>query len=369
MIFEVHHRGRGAERAGELILPHGRVSTPAFMPVGTQSTVKAMTHRRVEELGYRLILANTYHLYLRPGRETFDRVGGLHEFTGWRHNFLTDSGGFQVYSLATLSKVRPEGVAFQSHIDGSRHFFTPETVIDFQASLRSDVAMPLDVCTPAGIPYRKAREAMERTHEWLARSLARRRELEGWQGKVFGIVQGNFFRELRLESAQRVLELQPDGVAVGGLSVGESSAQFEETLGWIASLLPEDRPRYVMGIGTPDLIFAAVGLGIDMFDCVYPTRVARNGSALTPDGLLDLTKASFRDDDAPIQEDCPCLTCASYSRAYVRHLFRSREILGPMLLTEHNLTFMKTLMDRMRASIAENSFDRFKADFLARYRT
>lgn len=367
-MIDILSTGDAQSRHGILNLPHGPIQTPVFMPVGTLGTVKAMTHDRVSELGYRLILANTYHLYLRPGKQTFERVGGLHGFTPWAHNYLTDSGGYQVFSLSALSKIKTDGVAFQSHIDGSRHFFSPELVLEFQASMQTDIAMPLDVCTPPGIPYKKAKQAMELTHEWLKRTLEKRKEYPSWQGKVFGIVQGNFFKDLRKESLERIVDLNPDGIAIGGLSVGETKDQFEEALSWISSGLPSSKPRYVMGIGTPDLIFIAVENGIDMFDCVYPTRVARNGSAMTPDGLLDLTKSMFKEDDRPIQEGCRCLACRSYSRAYLRHLFRSKEILGPILVTDHNLTFMSNLMNQIRTSIRMNNFLDYKKSFLERYR-
>ena len=366
-MIEIHHQGDVEARVGELRLPHGVVETPVFIPVGTQSTIKAMTHERVSQLGYRLILSNTYHLYLRPGREAFERIGGLHRFTSWKHNFLTDSGGYQVFSLSQLSKVKPDGVAFQSHIDGSKHFFTPESVVDFQACLKSDIAMPLDVCTPSGITYQQAKDAMNLTHQWLKKSFQQKVIHEDWQGKLFGIVQGNFFQDLRNDSLQQVLELNPDGVAIGGLSVGESKQQFEETLGWISNSLPKDKPRYVMGIGTPDLILIAVEHGIDMFDCVYPTRVARNGCVMTPRGLLDLTKASFKDDDQPIQEGCTCTACSQYTRSYIRHLFRAKEILGPMLTTEHNLVFMMNLMRDIKNAIRQNRFLEFKKSFQESY--
>lgn len=352
-------------RVGTLELPHGMVETPVFMPVGSQGTVKALPHQRVSDLGYRLLLANTYHLYLREGIETFHRVGGLHRWTAWPHNYLTDSGGYQVFSLSRLSRVRENGVEFRSHIDGSRHLLTPELVIDLQAAFGSDVAMPLDVCTPVGTNRRKAEEAVRLTRDWLNRSIRRRAQYPQWSGKLFGIVQGNFFQDLRLRSLEDVLESQPDGIAIGGLSVGEERERFEEVLSWLSPLFPPDKPRYVMGIGTPDLIFLAVAYGVDMFDCVFPTRVARNGSAMTAQGLLDLTHARFREDDGPVEEDCPCTACQRYSRSFLRHLFKSREILGPILLTEHNLVFMRRLLGRLREAILQGRFEAMRQEWSA----
>lgn len=355
-------------RRGVISLPHGPVDTPTFMPVGTNGTVKAILFKALENMGYRLILGNTYHLYLRPGTEIVQPAGGLHGFTGWEHNFLTDSGGFQVFSLSQLRKITPEGVRFQSHIDGSRHLFTPESVSEVQEIFRSDIQMVLDVCTPPGIEHREAKEALETTSAWAGRALERwKRRDPSYQGKIFGIVQGNFFKDLRKRSAEEICSLDFPGIAIGGLSVGEEKEVFKEYLFYTAQFLPKEKPRYVMGIGTPDYMLEAVEAGIDIFDCVYPTRVARNSTVFTKEGLIALKNERFKKDFSPIDEDCRCPVCRQFSRAYIRHLFKTREILGPMLATEHNLHFMYKLMEETRSSIETGTFRSFKADFLDRY--
>lgn len=364
-MIEIHHQD-GKARTGLLHLPKGPVETPAFMPVGTAGTVKAVHHDTVAAMGYRLILGNTYHLFLRPGTEVLQSAGGLHKFSHWNHNILTDSGGFQVFSLAPFRKITEEGVKFRSHIDGAYHLLTPERVVEIQEVIGSDILMPLDVCTSPDIPYKKAKEALEITTRWLGRTVKRWQDRkQGWDGRLFGIIQGNFFADLRRRSAEEILALDTPGIAIGGLSVGESRAQFEEFLGVVAEMLPEHKPRYVMGIGTPDLILSAVDAGIDIFDCVYPTRVARNGAALTKSGLISLKKQTFEKDMGPLEEGCTCQACRNYSRAYLRHLFKAGEILGPMLATEHNLMFMYRFMEDLRASIREGRFQKFKQDFLA----
>lgn len=355
-----------APRLGVLQLDHGVVETPVFMPVGTAASVKAIRHERLEDLGYRLILGNTYHLYLRPGTEVIGDLGGLHRFSTWRHNILTDSGGYQVFSLSPFRKITDDGVRFRSHIDGSYHELTPESVVDIQALFGSDIQMVLDVCTPYGCDRAEAVEAVERTTRWAARALERWKELEN-PGVAFGIVQGNFFADLRRRSAEALGELEFPGYAIGGLSVGEPGEVFDEMLAQTAPLLPTDRPRYLMGVGTPDYVLAAVANGIDMFDCVYPTRVARNGSVMTRGGILPLKKERFRFDERPIEEDCPCSACGRYSRAYLRHLFRSGELLGPMLATEHNLAFMARLTREVRQAIRDRRFEAYRSEFLLRY--
>ncbi len=359
-----------AARVGLLELPHGKVETPVFMPVGTAGTVKAVHHETVEEMGYNLILGNTYHLYLRPGMEVMESYGGLHNFSNWSHNILTDSGGFQVFSLSGLRKIREEGVRFQSHIDGSRHLFTPEKVVEIQRTIGSDIQMVLDVCTPPEITHRKAKEAMEITHRWAKRAKERWLQVreEGYQGNLFGIVQGNFFQDLRKESALAIAELDFPGIAIGGLSVGESPEVFQEFLHYTAELVPRDKPRYVMGIGTPEYILEAIAQGIDMFDCVFATRTARNGALFTSRGMVSMKKAKHALDHGPIEEGCPCRACREYSRGYMRHLYKAGEILGPMLGSEHNLYFLHKLVADARQAIKDGVYPQFAVEFLDRYR-
>ena len=355
-------------RLGILSLPHGEVETPAFMPVGTNGTVKGIYHDTIRKIGYRLILANTYHLYLRPGTEVLEDFGGLHGFSAWDGNILTDSGGFQVFSLSGLRKVRESGVTFQSHIDGSKHIFTPEKVVDIQSIIGSDIAMVLDVCTPPGIEHRNAEEAWRVTKLWAERSIEERNRLgEKFRGNLFGIVQGNFYKDLRKESALTISDMDFPGVAIGGLSVGEEKNVFEDMLAHTAEYVTEEKPRYVMGIGSPDYILAAVENGIDLFDCVLATRMARNGGLFTDDGVIVLKKAQYRFDHGPVQEGCGCTLCREYSRAYMHHLIKCNEMLGGMLATEHNLQYLYDLMIRIRKAIAEDRFAEFKRDYLRRF--
>lgn len=369
MLFRKTAGGSSGARTGELLLPHGSVETPVFMPVGTAATVKAINHDRLAELGYRLILGNTYHLYLRPGCDVIRSLGGLHGFTSWRQNILTDSGGFQVFSLANLRTITDDGVVFRSHLDGSRHLFTPEHVVDAQVDFNSDVQMALDVCTPYGVTYADALSALERTSAWARRAGAhwsRRRE-DGYQGVLFGIVQGNFYPDLRRRSVDEIASLELPGIAIGGLSVGEPPQLFRTILSETSRFLPSDRPRYLMGIGTPDYIFDAVSAGIDMFDCVFPTRIARNGTVLTPDGRVVLRHEAQRLDDGPIHAECGCATCRRYSRAFLRHLFKSGEMLGPMLATEHNLYYIAGLLSGIREAIRAGTYDAYRETVLGRY--
>jgi queuine tRNA-ribosyltransferase len=364
-------------RTGMLALRHGTVFTPCFMPVGTNATVKAMRNRDLEEIGVNMILGNTYHLYLRPGQEVIGKAGGLHGFMGWRHNILTDSGGYQVFSLSSFRKVEDEGVSFRSHIDGSAHTLTPEGVVDIQTTLGSDVMMPLDECTAPGIPLGDAKEATRRTTAWLRRSKERWGERTASQrheglgpagpGQLFGIMQGNFHKELRKESAGEIVELDLPGYAIGGLSVGEEFPVFQDLLHYSAELLPEVKPKYLMGIGTPQYILEAVEAGIDLFDCVFPTRTARNALVFTPDGPLSLRNEKYRLDFGPVDAECTCETCRNHSRAYLRHLFKAREIEAAVLATGHNLAFIQNLVKGIRASIARGKFMEFKQGFLARY--
>lgn len=366
--FEVIKKDENSKaRNGILTLPHGKVLTPTFMPVGTNATVKAIYHDKLKEIGYNLILANTYHLYLRPGMEVMKDFGGIHNFSSWDGNVLTDSGGFQVFSLSALRKIDEKGVSFQSHIDGSRHIFTPEKVIQTEHIIGSDIAMCLDVCTPPQIDYRAAKEAMRITHSWARRSLEELSRIDDFRGNVFGIVQGNFYEDLRKESALTISEMDFPGIAIGGLSVGEEKSVFRDFLAHTASYVTLSKPRYVMGIGSPDYIFEAVENGIDLFDCVLATRMARNGTAFSDDGPVVLKKAIHKFDHGPLDENCNCSACRKYSRAYLHHLVKCNEMLGGMLITEHNLTYLFNLMTRIRESIDKGNFLEFKRSYIERY--
>ncbi|MGM0578972.1 MAG: tRNA guanosine(34) transglycosylase Tgt [Myxococcota bacterium] len=352
----------GRARRGRLHTAHGSVETPVFMPVGTAGTVKGMTPVQLRDLGAEIILGNTYHLYLRPGMDVIEKLGGLHRMMGWDGPILTDSGGFQVFSMRDISKVGEDGVTFRSHLDGSKHLLSPEKAIGIQETLGSDVVMAFDQCPPAGAEPRAVREAVERTTRWARRCVdARRRE----DNALFGIVQGGLDRDLRRKSADDLLALPFEGYAIGGLSVGESREETWAALEWTAEMLPSEQPRYLMGVGTPEDLVMAVRHGVDMFDCVLPTRNARTGRMLVPDGYMNIRNARFRLDDRPIVEGCTCYTCRNFSRAYVRHLDRSREILGSVLATLHNLHFLLDLMRDVRARIEEGTFQSWSDEFLA----
>ncbi|HVO37912.1 MAG TPA: tRNA guanosine(34) transglycosylase Tgt [Spirochaetia bacterium] len=368
MSFTVSRTDPGCRaRTGSLALNHGTVVTPCFMPVGTNATVKAMQNRDLEDIGVNLILGNTYHLYLRPGRDVIGKAGGLHSFMGWRHNILTDSGGYQVFSLSAFRKVEDDGVLFKSHIDGSSHHLTPEDVLDIQTVLGSDVMMPLDECTSPGIDRAQAAEAVRRTTAWLGKTSRRWRDTRGpMTGQLFGIMQGNFYADLRVQSAEQIVEMDLPGYAIGGLSVGEEFPVFRDFLHSSASLLPDAKPKYLMGIGTPRYILEAVEAGIDLFDCVFPTRTARNAQVFTREGPLALRNEKYKLDFRPIDEECGCRTCRHHTRAYLRHLFKAREIQAAVLATCHNLAFLQGLVMSIRESIAKGDFLRFKADFLSR---
>lgn len=334
------------------------------MPVGTQATVKSMTPGELAQIGYRLILGNTYHLHLRPGEGLIARAGGLHRFEGWDGALLTDSGGFQVFSLSGLRRLDDDGVEFQSHIDGSRHRFTPETVMQIQRDLGADIVMALDECAPFPCDHDSAREAMERTHRWAVRCVDDyekhgRTATGSWDQALFPIVQGATYRDLREESATFLSALGMPGYAIGGLAVGEDRETRNACITWAAALLPSAKPRYLMGVGTPRDILDAVARGIDLFDCVLPTRNARNAQVLTRSGPLNLRNARFTDDFSPIDEGCACEVCRRHSRAYIRHLFQAREILGPRLATYHNLYFYWTLMREIREAIREDRFTEY----------
>ena len=369
MSFRIHFQDtQSAARAASVALPHGTVNTPAFMPVGTNASVKAVWPRDLVDLGFRMVLANSYHLYLRPGADTVAGHGGLHRFMAWTGNLLTDSGGFQIFSLASLRTVDEDGVSFRSHLDGSRHRLTPESVVDVQTELGSDVIMPLDVCSAADVDRSGAEQAAEITARWAARAAAR------WRGgstptdrELWGIVQGGLFPDLRTRSAAQIRDLDLPGTALGGLSIGESPARFEATVAHTAPLLAPERPRYLMGVGSPDLILCGVEHGVDLFDSVYPTRVARNALALTRSGTLSLRTGSGSLRDEPLDSECACAVCAAHSRAYLRHLFKAREIMAAVLTTYHNLAFMAALMEATREAIASGGFAAFKRTFLDGY--
>ncbi len=368
MTFSVSGQDPGCRaRTGLLALHHGTVQTPCFMPVGTNATVKAVRNRDLEAIGVNLILGNTYHLYLRPGRDVITEAGGLHAFMGWHHNILTDSGGYQVFSLSSYRKIEDEGVYFRSHIDGSGHRLTPEDVLDIQLELGSDVMMPLDECTPPGIGREEALAAVERTTAWLCRTNRRWTDHRGpMTGLLFGIMQGNFYKDLRIRSAAAMAALDLPGYAIGGLSVGEEFPVFQELLHHSASLLPDEKPRYLMGIGTPQYILEAVEAGIDLFDCVFPTRTARNAQVFSAEGPLSLRNEKYKTDFRPIDDECDCETCRNHTRAYLRHLFKAREIQAAVLATSHNLAWLTRFVRAVRDAVARGEFLKFKAEFLSR---
>lgn len=361
-----------AARTGLLKLPRGAIETPVFMPVGTRGTVKAMTSDELASIGYRLILANTFHLELRPGSEPIERLGGLHRFMNWPHALLTDSGGYQVFSLAAMRKITEEGAEFRSPYDGALCRLTPESVIDSQHRLGSDVIMALDECLEYGAERGRVKEAAERTVRWLERcEISHRRGFEqregGLESHLFGIVQGGFSRELRRWSARRTAEIDLPGYAIGGLSVGEPEPEMMEMLEVSLEPLPRERPRYAMGIGLPLNLIDMVARGVDMFDCVVPTRNARNGRVYTFEGIVILKNAEHRESDRPIEESCPCEACRGYSRAYLRHLYMNNEILAARLSTLHNLTFFWRLMERIRAAIPEGGLASLRGELQAAY--
>lgn len=369
-IFNILHKNKNSKaRTGVLSLPHGTVQTPVFMPVGTNATVKAITKDDLEEIGFEIILANTYHLYLRPGPDLIKEAGGLHGFSKWNRNFLTDSGGFQVFSLSKLRKISDEGARFQSNIDGSYHMFTPENVVETQAKFNSDIQMQLDVCSGWGVDRNEAVEALRITSDWLLRAKKAWEEQQGkgYKGILFPIVQGNFFEDLRKQSAEFVASLDFPGIAIGGLSVGEPKEEYSKFLSYTVSCLPEDKPKYVMGIGTPDYILDAIANGIDMFDCVLPTRNARNGSYFTHDGMLSIKQERFIHDFGPIDKECNCKVCKNYSRSYLRHIFKSQEILSSMLASYHNLYFLHNLVKEAREAINNDRFEEYREVFLKRF--
>ncbi len=355
----------GPARLGRLETPHGPLETPVFAPVGTQATVKAMRPRDLRELGASLVLANTYHLYLRPGDELIRDLGGLHRFMAWDGPILTDSGGFQVFSLSDTRRIDADGVTFKSHLDGSTHRFTPEKSIAIQENLGADIIMMFDECPPPN-EYDYVRQSLDRTHAWAERCLAAKTRPEQ---ALFGIVQGGVFQDLREASAAFLVGLDLPGYAVGGLAVGETKAEMHAVLEWLQPLLPAEKPRYLMGVGAPEDLVNGVLRGIDIFDCVLPTRIARNGAALVLGGRINLRNAQYAADSSPLDPACDCTTCAHFSRAYLRHLVKADEILAHILLTTHNLHFLLRLMDDLRKAIREGTVVAFANKFLANYHT
>ena len=353
-------------RIGRFTTPHGVIETPVFMPVGTKATVKSLSPEEVKEAGSQIILSNTYHLYLRPGHELVKKAGGLHKFMNWDRPILTDSGGFQVFSLSALGKISDEGVYFNSFIDGSKHFMTPEKSIEIQRALGSDIMMAFDQCTPGGVSYEKSATAMERTLRWLERSA---KAAEGAENQIlFPIIQGNMFEDLRIESAKRTVPYAKCGIAIGGLSVGEPKDVMYRMLDTIRPYYPENMPRYLMGVGSADCIVEGVCRGVDMFDCVLPTRIARNGTAMTMHGDITIRNAAYKEDFGPIEEGCDCYCCRNYTRAYVRHLINCDEILGGRLLSVHNIRFLHRLVNKIKEAIMQDRLLDFRDEFIAGYK-
>lgn len=361
LTYELLHTCRqSGARLGVVHTPHGDVQTPVYMPVGTQAAVKAMTSREMKEIGSDILLANTYHLHLRPGEDIIARAGGLHGFMAWDRPLLTDSGGFQVFSLANLNKITEEGVSFRSHLDGSPLFMGPESAMEIQEKLGADIIMAFDVCTPYPAEENKARADMERTHRWAIRCKEAHRRPDQ---ALFGIVQGAFFPALREESAKALAGMDFPGYGIGGLSVGEPKEMMYRMLDVTLPHLPENKPRYLMGVGTPDCLLEGVLRGVDMFDCVLATRIARNGTVLTGEGRLVVRNAAYKDDLRPIEEGCDCEACVDYSRAYVRHLIKAGEITGARLCSIHNLRYLTRLMEGAREAIKEDRYLDYMKDF------
>jgi len=364
MQFRLIHEDISTKaRAGIISSPHGRFETPVFIPVGTQGTVKALSSEELKEIGVGVVLCNTYHLYLRPGHVLIQKMGGLHRFMSWEGSLLTDSGGYQIFSISSLQKSQPEGIKFKSHIDGSQHFLTPEDVLKIQASLGSDLRMVLDECTSYPVSHRQAEDSLKRTLDWARRSKCARPK----EGGILAIVQGSTFKNLRKRAAQEVVDMDFDGYALGGLSVGEPIPLRWEIVDLTNDILPPDKPRYLMGVGTPQELLEGISLGVDMFDCALPTRIARNGSIFTSEGRLNLRSAQYKEDSGPLDPDCICQACQNYSRSYIRHLVWAREILGMRLTSYHNLYFLARLMEKARRAIRRDKFRQFKGEFLGGY--
>ncbi len=363
--FEVIHKDtKTSARVGKLITSNGTIDTPVFMPVGTQGTIKTMSSEELQEIGIQIVLVNAYHLSLRPGSEVVEKAGGLHKFMHWQRPLLTDSGGYQVFSLAKLRQISEDGVEFQSHFDGSRHFFSPEDVIKSQEHFGADIIMPLDECTPYPCSYEYARSSMKLTCLWAEKSKAVH---ENGEQALFGIVQGNFYHDLRKVCCETLVKLNFSGYALGGLSVGEDRAMRQEIVEKTIPFLPEDKPRYLMGVGEPEDIFLSVEAGVDMFDCVLPTRNARNGCIFTHNGRISIKSGRYKDEFVPLDDKCDCYVCRNYTRAYLHHLLRCNEILGLRLNTWHNLHFYNSLMEEIRENILQDTFAEYKERFLSKY--
>lgn len=348
-------------RIGVLHTPHGDIETPVFMPVGTRATVKAVEPRELEEVHAQIILSNTYHCYLRPGAELVQKAGGLHKFMNWNHPILTDSGGFQVFSLSDMNKITEDGVEFKSHLDGSKHFFTPEKSMDIQNKLGSDIMMAFDECSPWGATHDYAVQALDRTERWLDRCIAFHKNDKQ---VLFPIVQGNFYADLRLKALENVKKKATVGFSIGGLSVGEPKEKMYEMLDVLAPNYPEDKARYLMGVGSPDCIIEGVIRGIDMFDCVLPTRNARNGTALTSTGKVVVKNGIYREDFTPLDSECDCYACKNFTKAYLRHLFNVDEILGAQLLSIHNIRYLTNFMEQIKQAIREDRLLEFREEYL-----
>lgn len=363
--FEIIHEcAQSGARLGRLTTPHGVIETPCYMPVGTQATVKTMTPLELHEIKTQILLSNTYHLYLRPGHELVKEAGGLHQFMGWDGPILTDSGGFQVFSLGDLRKITEQGVEFRSHLDGSRHLFTPERVMEIEAALGADIIMAFDECVPYPADREYTERSMHRTHRWAKR--CKDSQLREDQA-LFGIVQGGMYEDLRKESARVISDMDFIGNAIGGLSVGEPKPLMYEMLEVVNNILPKNKPRYLMGVGSPDCLFEGVLRGVDMFDCVLQTRIARNGQALTSQGPLTIRNKTFERDFSTIDPECDCYACKNFTRAYVRHLIKAEEILAARLLSIHNLRFSLALMEQMREAIRNDRLLDFKQEFYEKY--
>lgn len=376
LTFTIEHRDTQTQaRAGRLVTAHSVIETPVFMPVGTAGTVKAMTQDMLESLDARIILGNTYHLFLRPGHETVRQLGGLHKFISWPRSILTDSGGYQVFSLGELRKIREEGVEFRSHLDGSKQFLSPEVSMQVQHALGSDIVMCFDECTPYPATPKQAQDSLELTARWARRSRAEFDRLKnsaastGKAPSLFGINQGSVYPELRRQSLEQLVEIGFEGYAIGGLSVGEEKSQMYDITEYIAPQLPADKPRYLMGVGTPEDLIECVARGVDMFDCVMPTRNARNGQVFTSSGKLNIRNARYAHDERPLDDACGCMVCQRYSRAYLRHLYNCGEMLAATLCTYHNLAFYLDSMRLIRQSIALGEFAAFRTSFLNKFRS
>ena len=364
VTYELHAKSTETKaRAGVIHTPRGDIQTTVFMPVGTRATVKTMSSQELYDLDAQIILGNTYHLYLKPGQEIMRKAGGLHQFMNWKRPILTDSGGFQVFSLNENRKIVEEGVHFRSHIDGSKHFISPEKSIEIQNDLGSDIMMAFDECIPYPATYDYAKQSMERTLRWAQRC----KDYNQTDQALFGIVQGGMYKDLRKESALATVAMDFDGYAIGGLSVGEDRQTMIDQLEYVVDFLPEDKPRYLMGVGTPDYLFEMVESGMDMADCVLPTRIARNGTALTSRGKVTVRNAAYAEDFTPLDPDCDCYCCRNHTKAYIRHLINLNEILGARLITIHNLHFLINLMKNIRQSIVEDRFLAFKHEFYDRF--